>query len=50
MITTPRSHKHYSSGANMLPDVGVTVTINAAIDLMAVNPIIECISRDLVTE
>jgi len=30
--------------------MGVTVNINAEFTLMAVNPIIECFSRDLVTE
>jgi len=43
-------HKHLSSGANRSSDVAVTVNINAEFDLMAVNPIIECLSRDLVSE
>jgi len=47
MITTPRRHKHPSSGANRPSDVGVTVNINAVFNLMAVNPIIERFSRDL---
>jgi len=50
MITAPRRHKHPSSSANRSSDVGVTVNINAELNLMAVNPIIECFSRDLVTE
>jgi len=50
MITAPRRHKHLSSGANRPSDVGVTVNINAEFNLMALNPIMECFSRDLVTE
>jgi hypothetical protein len=41
MITTPRRHKHPSSGANRSSDFGVTVNINAEFKLMAVNHIIE---------
>ena len=49
MITVPRRHKHPSSGANRPSDVTVIVNINAEFNLMAVNPIIEFFSRDLVT-
>jgi len=48
MITAPRRHKHPSSGANRSSDVAVTVNINAQFNLVAVNPIIDCVSRDLV--
>jgi len=50
MIPAPRRHKHPSSGAIRPSDVGVTVDLNAEFNLMAVNPIIEWVSRDLVTE
>jgi len=50
MIPVPRRHKHPSSGANRPSDIGVTVNINAEFNLMAVNPVIECVSRDLVAE
>jgi len=50
MITVLRENKHPSSGANRSSDVAVTVNINAEFNLIAVNPIIECFSRDLVTE
>jgi len=50
MITAPRRHKHPSSGANRPSDIAVTVNINAQFNLMAVNPIIEYFSRDLVPE
>ena len=50
MIIAPGRHKHPSSGANRPSDVAVTVNINAEFNLIAVNPIIECFSRDLVTE
>jgi len=50
IITLPRRHKHPSSSANRPSDVAVTVNINAEFNLMAVNPIIECFSRDLVPE
>jgi hypothetical protein len=42
MNTTPRSHKHPSSGANRPSDVHVTVNLNAEFNLMTVDPIIEC--------
>jgi hypothetical protein len=50
MIIAPRRHLHPSSGANRPSDVAVTVNFNAEFNLMPVNPIIECISRDLVPE
>jgi len=50
IILAPRRRNHPSSGANTPSDVGVTVNINAEFNLMAVNPIIECFSRDLVTK
>ena len=50
MITVPRRHKLPSRGANRPLDVGVTVNINAEFNLMAVNPIIDCFSRDLIPE
>jgi len=50
MITAPTRHKHPSSAANRPSDIGVTWNFNAELNLMAVNPIIECFSRDLITE
>jgi len=50
MIIAPRRHQHPSSGASRPSDVAVTVNINAEFNLMPVNPIIECFSRDLVPE
>jgi len=50
MTTAPRRHKHPSSGANKPSDIGVTVNINDEFDLMSVNHIIGCFSRDVVTE
>ena len=50
MIPAPRRHKHPSRGANRPSDIGVTVNIDAEFNLMEVNPIFECFSRDLVTE
>jgi hypothetical protein len=50
MNIVPRRLQHSSGGTNRPSDVAVTVNFNAEINLMAVNPIIECISRDLVTE
>jgi len=50
MITAPRRHKHPANGANRPSDFGVTVNINAEFNLMAVNPIMECFSRDLITK
>ena len=50
VITAPRRHKHPSSIANRPSDGAVTLNINAEFNLTAVNPIIECISRDLVPE
>jgi len=50
MITVLRRHKHPSSSANRPPDVALTVNMNAEFNLMAVNPIIECNSRDLISE
>jgi hypothetical protein len=41
---------HLSSGANRPPDNAVTVNINAEFNLIPVDPIIECFSRDLVPE
>jgi len=48
MITVPRRHKHSLSGANRPSHIAVIVNINAKFNLMAVNPIIEYFSRDLV--
>jgi hypothetical protein len=50
MIIAPRRHQHPSSGANRSSDVAVTVNFNAEFNLMPVNPIIECFSRDFVPE
>jgi hypothetical protein len=50
MIIAPRRHQHLSSGVNRPSDVAVTVHFNAEFNLMLVNPIIECFSRDLVPE
>jgi len=50
MIISPRRHQHPSSGANRPSDVAVTVNFNAEFNLMPVNPISECFSRDLVPE
>jgi hypothetical protein len=49
MIPLPRRYKHSSNSANRPSDVGGTVNITAEFNLMAVNPIIECISWNLVT-
>jgi hypothetical protein len=46
----PRWHRHASSGAVRPSDIAVTANFNAESNLMAVNRIIECISRDFVTE
>jgi hypothetical protein len=50
LIIAPRWHQHPSTGTNRPSDVTVTWNFNAEYNLMAVNPIIECFSRDLVTE
>jgi len=50
MIIAPRRHKHPSSGANRPSDVAVIENINDEFNLMAVNHIIECVSRDLICE
>jgi len=50
MIPATRSHKHPSSIANRPSHFGVTVNINAEINLMAGNPIIEFFSKHLMTE
>ena len=50
MIIAPRRHQHPSSGANRPSDVATTVNFNAEFNLMPVNPIIECFSRDLIPE
>jgi hypothetical protein len=50
MNIAPRRHQHLPSGANQPSDVGVTVNINAEFNLVAGNPIIEFVSRDLITE
>jgi hypothetical protein len=50
MIIAPRRHPHPSSGANRPPDIAVTVNFDAEFNLMPVNPIIECFSKDLVPE
>jgi len=50
MIIEPRRHQHPSCRANRPSDIAVTVNMNAEFDLMAVNPIIQCFSRDLVTK
>jgi hypothetical protein len=50
MIIVPRRNQHRSSGANRPSDVAVTVNFNAEFNLMAVSPVIECFSRDLVPE
>ena len=50
MITAAGRHKHPSSVANRPSDVGVILNINAECNLMAVEPMIECFSRDLVSE
>jgi len=48
MIIAPRMLQHPSSGANRPSDIAVTVNFNAEFNLMAVNPVIECFSRDLI--
>jgi hypothetical protein len=48
MIIAPRTHHHSSSGANRPPDVAVTENFTAELNLIAVNPIIEFFSRELV--
>jgi len=50
MTISPSRHQHPSSGANRPSDVAVTVNFNAEFNLMPVNLIIECFSRDLVPE
>jgi len=50
MITAPTWHKLPSSGANRPSEVAVTVDINVECNQIAVNPIIDCFSRDLVPE
>jgi hypothetical protein len=50
MRIVPRRQQHPSSGANRPSDVAVTVNFNAGFNLMPVNPIIECFSRDLIAE
>jgi len=50
MITTARRQKYSSNGANRPSDITITVNSNANIDLIAVKPIIECFSGDLVDE
>ena len=50
MIIAPRRHQDPSSSANRPSDVAVTVNFNAEFNLMPVNPIIECFSRNLVPE
>jgi hypothetical protein len=50
MIIAPRRHQHPSSGINGPSDVAVIVNFNAEFNLMPVNPIIECFSRDLIPE
>jgi hypothetical protein len=50
MIIAPRRQQHPSSGANRPSEVAVTVNFNAEFNLLPVNTIIECFSRDLVTE
>ena len=50
MIMVPRRYQHPSSGVNRPSYVAVTVNFNAEFNLMAVNPIIQCIPRDLVHE
>jgi hypothetical protein len=50
MTIVPRRHQHPSSGANRPSDIAVTVNFNAEFNLMPVNPLIECFSRDLVPE
>jgi len=49
-ITVPRRQKHPSSDPNRPSDIAVTVNINAEYNLMAVNSIIECVSRYLVPD
>jgi hypothetical protein len=50
MIIVPRRYQHPSSGANRPSDVAVTVNFNTEFNLMPVDPIIECFSRDLIPE
>jgi hypothetical protein len=50
MISTPKRYKLPSSCANMPSDVSVTVNINAEFNSVAANRIIECFSRNVVTE
>jgi hypothetical protein len=49
-IIASSRHQHPSRGSNRPSDVAVTVNFNAEFNLMPVNPIIECFSRDLVTK
>jgi hypothetical protein len=49
-MIAPRRHRLQSSGANRLSDVAVPVNFIAEFTLMAVHPIIECFSQDLVPQ
>jgi len=48
MIPVLTRDYHLSSGANRPSDIAVTVDINDEFNLMAVNTVVECFSRDLV--
>jgi hypothetical protein len=50
MIIAQRRYQHPSSSANSPSDVAVTVNFNDKFNLMPVYPIIECFSRDLISE
>jgi hypothetical protein len=50
MIIAPRRHQHPSTGTHRPSVVTVTANFNAEYNLMAVNPIIDYFSRDLVPE
>jgi len=50
MIVAAGNHQHTSSGANRPSDVAWTVNFNAEFNLIVVNSIIECFSKDLIPE
>jgi len=48
MIITPRRYRHPWSSAISPSDIGATANFNVEFNLMAVNPIIECFSKNLI--
>jgi len=50
MIIAPRRHQHPSSGSYRPLDIAATANFYAEFNLIVVNPIIECLSRDHVLQ